>query len=202
MVPSRIELQTEKKRVARAITLDIYTLKTTKVSSPSSLSVPRSLNCITKLTNQQHHHFPSHFFTVSHFLTYYFLPLWQLNCGLKVAQTLSLLANWRDYPYIQQKGMLIYALECSDKLLSLWYCSFPSLLLCALWQLTLPCCLIKNDLFSLLSSRPGRPPKRGVPFPPMSPQDAMLHLKQSMHNGADPYKDGPFPKGELVIYIF
>jgi len=52
------------------------------------------------------------------------------------------------------------------------------------------------------SSRPGRPPKRGVPFPPMSPQDAMMHLK-NMHNGAhaqagagvsDPYKDGPFPK--------
>eukprot|EP00095_Tigriopus_kingsejongensis_P011496 maker-scaffold56_size446035-snap-gene-2.12 protein:Tk11496 transcript:maker-scaffold56_size446035-snap-gene-2.12-mRNA-1 annotation:"dachshund " len=43
------------------------------------------------------------------------------------------------------------------------------------------------------TSRPGRPPKRGVPFPPMSPQDAMLHLK-SIHNGSDPYKDGPFPK--------
>ncbi|TRY73892.1 hypothetical protein TCAL_07775 [Tigriopus californicus] len=43
------------------------------------------------------------------------------------------------------------------------------------------------------SSRPGRPPKRGVPFPPMSPQDAMLHLK-SIHNGGDPYKDGPYPK--------
>ena len=37
----------------------------------------------------------------------------------------------------------------------------------------------------------------------MSPQDAMMHLK-NMHNGAhaqagagvsDPYKDGPFPKG-------
>ena len=58
-------------------------------------------------------------------------------------------------------------------------------------------------MFSLLSSRPGRPPKRGVPFPPMSPQDAMMHLK-NMHNGAnaggvaDPYKaDGsPFPKGK------
>ena len=34
----------------------------------------------------------------------------------------------------------------------------------------------------------------------MSPQDAMMHLK-NMHNGAnagvsDPYKDGPFPKGK------
>ena len=61
-------------------------------------------------------------------------------------------------------------------------------------------------MFSLLSSRPGRPPKRGVPFPPMSPQDAMMHLK-NMHNGAhaqagagvsDPYKDGPFPKGRQI----
>jgi len=50
------------------------------------------------------------------------------------------------------------------------------------------------------TSRPGRPPKRGVPFPPMSPQDAMMHLK-NMHNGAnaaagltEPYKDGPYPK--------
>ncbi len=51
--------------------------------------------------------------------------------------------------------------------------------------LTTEISLIKNNLFSLLSSRPGRPPKRGVPFPPMSPQDAMLHLKQTMqHNGA------------------
>ena len=40
-----------------------------------------------------------------------------------------------------------------------------------------PYVLIKNNLLSLLSSRPGRPPKRGIPFPPMSPQDAMLHLK-------------------------
>uniref|UniRef100_A0A0K2TES2 SKI/SNO/DAC domain-containing protein n=1 Tax=Lepeophtheirus salmonis TaxID=72036 RepID=A0A0K2TES2_LEPSM len=43
---------------------------------------------------------------------------------------------------------------------------------------------------------PGRPPKRGVPFPSMSPQDAMLHLKNSMHNGSDLYKDagGPYVK--------
>ena len=70
---------------------------------------------------------------------------------------------------------------------------------------------MKNNLFSLLSSRPGRPPKRGVPFPPMSPQDAMMHLK-NMQNGAsvaaaaaagvtDPYKDGPFPKGKSPFYI-
>ena len=33
----------------------------------------------------------------------------------------------------------------------------------------------------------------------MSPQDAMMHLK-NMHNGAaDPYKDGPFPKGKNSI---
>ena len=32
-----------------------------------------------------------------------------------------------------------------------------------------------TDLFS--NSRPGRPPKRGLPFPAMSPQDAMLHFK-------------------------
>lgn len=63
--------------------------------------------------------------------------------------------------------------------------------------LTLIHFLIKNDLFSFRSSRPGRPPKRGVPFPPMSPQDAMLHLK-SIHNGGDPYKDGPYPKGKKV----
>ena len=45
--------------------------------------------------------------------------------------------------------------------------------------------LIENKLCAILSSRPGRPPKRGVPFPPMSPQDAMLHLKNSMHvNGS------------------
>lgn len=38
----------------------------------------------------------------------------------------------------------------------------------------------------------------------MSPQDAMMHLK-NMHNGAgaaaasaDPYKDGPFPKGKII----
>ena len=37
-----------------------------------------------------------------------------------------------------------------------------------------PLFLIKNNLFSLLSSRPGRPPKRGIPFPPMSPQ--VIHL--------------------------
>lgn len=64
---------------------------------------------------------------------------------------------------------------------------------------------MKNNLFSLLSSRPGRPPKRGVPFPPMSPQDAMMQLK-NMHNGAnaagvsDPFKDGPFPKGKLFLF--
>eukprot|EP00096_Caligus_rogercresseyi_P015210 TRINITY_DN765_c0_g1_i1.p1 TRINITY_DN765_c0_g1~~TRINITY_DN765_c0_g1_i1.p1 ORF type:complete len:739 (+),score=283.40 TRINITY_DN765_c0_g1_i1:176-2392(+) len=43
-------------------------------------------------------------------------------------------------------------------------------------------------------SRPGRPPKRGVPFPSMSPQDAMLHLKNSMHNGSELYKDVPYGK--------
>ena len=37
-------------------------------------------------------------------------------------------------------------------------------------------------MFAIFSSRPGRPPKRGVPFPPMSPQDAMLHLKNSMQH--------------------
>ena len=39
----------------------------------------------------------------------------------------------------------------------------------------------------------------------MSPQDAMMHLK-NMHNGAaDPYKDGPFPKGKnskIGIWLF
>ena len=42
----------------------------------------------------------------------------------------------------------------------------------------------------------------------MSPQDAMMHLK-NMHNGAaDPYKDGPFPKGKnskigiMFIYYY
>merc|ERR1719510_620528 len=61
------------------------------------------------------------------------------------------------------------------------------------------CKLLADNDFDMLykdctTSRPGRPPKRGVPFPPMSPQDAMMHLK-NMHNGAaDPYKDGPFPK--------
>ena len=96
---------------------------------------------------------------------------------------------------------------------SLFFLSLPSR------RTNMPPGLIKNNLFSLFSSRPGRPPKRGVPFPPMSPQDAMLHLKQSMqHNGAataaaaaaasanaavaaaaaDPFKahDGPFPKGK------
>ena len=37
----------------------------------------------------------------------------------------------------------------------------------------------------------------------MSPQDAMMHLK-NMHNGAaDPYKDGPFPKGKnsKIVYL-
>jgi len=48
--------------------------------------------------------------------------------------------------------------------------------------------LYKDCTTTRLSSRPGRPPKRGVPFPPMSPQDAMLHLKNSMHvaNGSSP----------------
>ena len=40
----------------------------------------------------------------------------------------------------------------------------------------------------------------------MSPQDAMMHLK-NMHNGAaDPYKDGPFPKGKNskigIVFIY
>ncbi len=39
-----------------------------------------------------------------------------------------------------------------------------------LFQCNKQFCLTKNNLFSLLSSRPGRPPKRGVPFPSMSPQ--------------------------------
>lgn len=39
----------------------------------------------------------------------------------------------------------------------------------------------------------------------MSPQDAMMQLK-NMHNGAnaagvsDPFKDGPFPKGKLFLF--
>jgi len=42
-----------------------------------------------------------------------------------------------------------------------------------------------DELFKdCTTQRPGRPPKRGLPFPAMSPQDAMLHFKHSsMMNG-------------------
>eukprot|EP00090_Calanus_glacialis_P046291 TRINITY_DN9015_c0_g1_i1.p1 TRINITY_DN9015_c0_g1~~TRINITY_DN9015_c0_g1_i1.p1 ORF type:complete len:673 (+),score=131.04 TRINITY_DN9015_c0_g1_i1:378-2396(+) len=41
-----------------------------------------------------------------------------------------------------------------------------------------------KDCTTQSNSRPGRPPKRGLPFPAMSPQDAMLHFKHSsMMNG-------------------
>ena len=47
----------------------------------------------------------------------------------------------------------------------------------------------------ITNTRPGRPPKRVMPFPAMSPQDAMLRLSHpgsSQSFNTDPFN--PFPK--------
>jgi len=54
---------------------------------------------------------------------------------------------------------------------------------------------VMTDLCS--NSRPGRPPKRGLPFPAMSPQDAMLHFKHSSMMNGDHFGSNKEPRLEL-----
>jgi len=61
------------------------------------------------------------------------------------------------------------------------------------------CKLIADTDFDLLykdctTSRPGRPPKRVMPFPAMSPQDAMLRLNHPMPPSSEHYGNSPFGK--------